>query len=60
MLHNNPQCENTILIDGCAVTLRFSQVADKSVLTKIKQILLCEGSFCKTKQEICNNSDNMV
>lgn len=60
MLHNNPQYENTILIDGCTVTLRFSQVADKSVLTQIKQILLCEGSFCKIKQEICNNSDNMV
>lgn len=50
MLHNNPQCENTILIDGCAVTLRFSLVANKLVLTQIKQILLCEGIFCKTKQ----------
>lgn len=60
MLHNKSQCENTILIDGCTVTLRFSQVADKSALTQIKQILFCEGSLCKEKPKICNISDNMV
>lgn len=60
MLHNKSQNESTILIDGCTVTLRFSQVADKSALTQIKQILFCEGSLCKAQQEICNNSPNMV
>lgn len=60
MLHNKSQYENTIIVDGCAVTLRFSQVADKSTLTQIKQILFCEGSLCKEKPEICNISDNTV
>jgi len=60
MLHNKSQCENTIIVDGCTVTLRFSQIANKSALTQIKQILFCEGSLCKEKPEICNNSENMV